>query len=561
MSRDDKVSTDASDFIPHTTQQIDSIEALPQDFDFLQTIQYSKIVSKGFFVSKNKSKGAESSESNLLTSLLGNAVQQGSFYFVGVTAASVVSVIALPIYARIFTPAEYGLLSLVLLVVSIGNIVIGNWLTTCTTRFLPYYQRIQESNIFYSTVLLSMIFALAALILLGVPAYFLLRGFFDTALQPLIPLIAALIALSVVFQISLNILRVKQEARRYVVFYISSICLALMIGIPMAIFLGLGISGILWGQAITLLILGTIMFRRLFLAGSGARLRANSLPVVKEFALYGFPAAASSIGTWLLSGADRYVIEYSRGATEVGLYSMGYGIGDVIMMLVSAFILTATPTLMITYESDNREITSQLLSQLTRIFLLIGLPATVGISALAAPVIRLLTTESYYPASVVIPFVAFGDLTYGLCLLSYTGLQTAKKSPVMARNWVAAGALNILLNIIFVPRFGFVAAAVNTLVSYMALLLLNIKSANKYLRWAPIPRSAINTAVASVVMGGVVFLVTHFSASAVVACISGIIVGIVVYLVMLFLLKEFSQGEILQIKRFFKDKLTRAKHP
>lgn len=511
-------------------------------------------------MSRTEGQSKKSSESAVLTSLLRNTTKQGLIYLVSVVVTAAVGFGILPIYARIFTTAEYGLLSLATLLISLGSIVIGSWLASCITRFLPYYQRIKETNTFYSSVMFSMILALAALLLLSVPAYFLLRGFFDIEFQPLILPVATSIALTMLFQILLTIFRVKQEAKRYVVFQLASTCLALIIGLSLTIFLDMGVSGILWGKAMILLILGAISFKMLFLTDSNVKRSAISLPAVKEFALYGFPAAASTIGTWILDGADRYIIGFFRGTAEVGLYSMAYAIGNSIILLVGAFMLTATPTLMLTYESDNREITSRLLSQLTRIFLLIGLPAAVGISVLADPVIRLLTTEPYYSAFIIVPFVALGGFIYGLCLLSYTGLQIAKKSHIMARNWFAAGAFNILLNIIFVPKFGYIAAAVTTLVSYVALLILNIKSSSKYLRWAIIPRSAVNTTVASIVMGGVLFLIIYFSASAVVACILGVIAGIVIYFGMLFLLKEFSQGEVLQVRRFFKGKLPWARH-
>jgi O-antigen/teichoic acid export membrane protein len=509
---------------------------------------------------KTESEQAKSSESTVLASLLRNTVQQGLVYLIGVVVIGLASFFVLPIYARIFTPAEYGLLSLAILLVSVGSIVIGNWLATCTTRFLPYYQRIGKTDTFYSTILLSMALSLAGFIILGIPAYFLFRGSLASEFQRLIPLVAVIIPLTMLFQISLTILRVKQEAKRYVTFELVFTYVALIIGVPLAVYLGLGVSGILWGQVIILFILGTIMFRRLFLTGSNVRLGATSLPGVKEFAFYGFPAAASTIGTWILIGADRYIIEVFRGTAEVGLYSMGYAIGDIIFLLVNAFILAAVPTLMLTYESDNREITSLLLSRLTRIFIMVGLPLAVGISVFASPIIRLLTTAPYYSASTVVPFIALGNFTYGLCLLSYIGLQTAKKTPIMARNWLAAAALNILLNIIFVPKFGFIAAAVTTLVSYAVLLILNIKSASKYLKWTVMPRPAFNSALASIIMGGAIFLVIRISSSAIVDCILAVITGTAVYLGMLVLLKELSKEEISQVIGLVKGKLPWAKH-
>lgn len=508
---------------------------------------------------KNDSKQAKSSGLILLNSFLRNTAQQGSVYLIGMVGTGLASFFALPIYARIFVPADYGLLSLALLIVSLGNIIIGNWLTSCTARFLPLYQRINKTDTFYSSVLLSTTLSLAGFIILGILAYLLFRGFLASEFRSLIPLVAALIPLTMLYQISLTVLRMKQKAKRYITGQLVFTYVALIIGMPMAMYLGMGVSGILLGQVIILFILGAIMFRGLFLTGSNIRFSATFLPTVKEFARYGFPAAATSIGTWILYASDRYIIEYFRGTTEVGLYSMGHSVGYIIMMMVSAFILAAEPTLMRTYESDNREITSLLLSRLTRMFILLVLPMAVGILVLASPIIRLLTTPPYYPASIVIPFLALGNFIYGLCLLSYTGLQTAKKSNIMARNWFTAGALNILLNIIFVPKFGFTAAAVTSLVSYAALLTLNVKSVSKYLRWVVMPRSAFNSVLSSIVMGGAIFLVIRISSSALIDCILGLLTGVIVYFGMLVLLKEFSKEDIQQIIGMVKGKLPWAR--
>lgn len=502
-------------------------------------------------MSVNKSEEIRARESNLLSSILGNTTRQGLVYLIGVIVTAVVSFGMLPVYARIFTTAQYGVLSLAILLVSIGNIIVGNWLSSCTTRFQPYYRNINKVDVFYSSILFSMILALAAFLLLGIPAYFLFRGFLAAELQPLILPVAILIALTMAFQIFLTIFRINQEARKYVVFQLGYTCIGLLVGVSFAVFLDMGVAGILWGQVIILFILCAISFKMLFMTGSIVQRSSVSMAAVREFAFYGFPAAASTIGTWILDGADRYVIGAFRGTAEVGLYSMGYSIGNGIILLVGAFMLTATPTLMLAYESENRDITSRLLSQLSRIYFMIGLPAAIGISLLASPVIRLLTTESYYSSFIVVPYVALGSFIYGLCLLSYTGLQIAKKSHIMARNWFLAGAVNIVLNIIFVPMFGYIAAAVTTLVSYIALLFLNIKSSNRYLKWTLMKRSTIKTVLASMVMGCTVFGIILLTDSAILDCVSGIVIGIVAYFLMLLVLKEFTTDEMMQIRHFF----------
>jgi len=264
----------------------------------------------------------------------------------------------------------------------------------------------------------------------------------------------------------------------------------------------------------------------------------------------------SVLSSWILSGSDRYVIEFFRGTAEVGLYSMGYGIADKsINVLVTSFILAVGPTLFNTWESKNREITAKLLSQLTRYFIIIVLPATIGVSVLSEPICKLLTTSVYYSSFIVLPFVAVGAFLYGLTLLANIVLKIARKTTIMARNYLLAGIGNIILNILLVPKFGFIAAAFTTALSYGILLILNIFSTSQYLKWVVILRSAFNSALGSAAMAGAIFFVLRIFSSPFIDCVLGIGTGVIVYFGMLLLLNEFRYEELLEAKDFIKNTL------
>lgn len=492
----------------------------------------------------------------MLGELIKTTARESSVYFTAQIIAAATGFITLPIFARIFVPAEYGLITLAMLVVSIGSIVFGNWLTSSVNRFFPYYKRIGKLDTFYSSLLFCMFIAFIGFYLLGTPLYFMFRGSISAEFRSLIPLVALLVPLTAGFEIFLTNFRIKQQANRYVTFQLSRTFLGLMVGLSLVIWFHFGVAGILWGHIIALFIFGIVMFKLLFLADNQNKLNSISLSTAREFATFGFPAMAATIGTWILTGADRYIIEYFQGTSEVGLYSMGYNIGNMIIgMLVSSLMLGIGPSVINVWESDNRELTGKLLSQLTRLLILITLPATIGISVLAEPIFKLLTTPAYYPGSVVVPFAASGAFIYGLSLLSYTGLGLAKRTDIVMRNYFLAALFNVLLNVVLVPKFGFIAAAVTTTLSYAVLLVLNIKSANKYLKWVVIPRSAFNATVASVVMGAIVFYIIRIFSNALLDCIFGVVIGAVTYLTMILLLNEFSHEEKSEIKKFVKERL------
>ena len=88
----------------------------------------------------------------MLGELIKTTARESSVYFTAQIIAAATGFITLPIFARIFVPAEYGLITLAMLVVSIGSIVFGNWLTSSVNRFFPYYKRIGKLDTFLSLI-------------------------------------------------------------------------------------------------------------------------------------------------------------------------------------------------------------------------------------------------------------------------------------------------------------------------------------------------------------------------------------------------------------------------
>jgi O-antigen/teichoic acid export membrane protein len=478
-----------------------------------------------------------------LSGMLRGALGQSSIYFTGLVVVSLIQFIVIPVFARLFDPATYGVLNLALLAITVGFNAVGSWIVDSATRFLPQYQRLNETRTFYTTLLLSMIMSIVVFLVLMVPGSFLLPGLIKLDDPAVIALIAGTVPFFIIFRTYLSVLRIRQQPGRFVTYNLVSVGAGYALGLLFVVWLDMGVTGILLGQFVILVVLGVLIVRALLNNASGFSTRRASPALIKEFARYGLPATAGNVGTWILSSSSRFVIGFFNGTADVGLFSMGYNIGNLVLMIVQGFALAVIPSLITTYESEHRDMTAKLLRELTRIYFLLGLPAAVGVSVLAQPIIGLLTTEPYYAAASVVPIIAIGNFIYGLSTLAYTGLIMAKKTNIMALNWCAAGVLNIVLNVLLVPHFGYFIAAVSYLLSNIALLFLNMKTAGKYLKWNVAPRSVLNIGLASLIMAGVVLAALRLTDSFILECVIGAAAGVLVYAAMLLALREFSRGE------------------
>jgi O-antigen/teichoic acid export membrane protein len=261
----------------------------------------------------------------------------------------------------------------------------------------------------------------------------------------------------------------------------------------------------------------------------------------------------TSVGSLIITGADKYIIDFFWGNKDVGIYSMSSSIASMaISLIMSPLTLVVGPYIISVWESRNRGLAERLLAQLTRLTLLISLPMAVGLFVLSVPVLKLLTTPSYYPGSGAIPFIAGGAIFYGLSWLAGLGLALANRTSIAARNYLIAGGLDIFLNFLLVPLFGFVGSAMTYLVSSAFLLLLSAVSSRRYLEWVVLPRSTRNATLASIAMGMSVYLVILSFSSPLWQCIAGVGTGIAIYAIVLLLLGEFTQEEISEMKKLVK---------
>jgi O-antigen/teichoic acid export membrane protein len=207
------------------------------------------------------------------------------------------------------------------------------------------------------------------------------------------------------------------------------------------------------------------------------------------------------------------------------------------------------PIGMIIWEKDGVEKSSEFVSKTTRYYLMICFPAAVGISVLAKPVISVLTGPEYHVGYPIVPFVVFGGFLLGLQQRFQSGLLFYKKTRPIMFCIVAAGILNLSLNFLLVPKYGYIAAAITTLVGYAVLLILMIIVSRRVFIWEFPFKSLAKITCASAVMGMVIYLAGHsFISSLLLNLIVCICVGTLVYLLMLFLLREMQEEEIQELR-------------
>ncbi len=472
-----------------------------------------------------------------------------SKYLPAYVVPALVGIFAIPIITRLFPPADYGNYVLVLAAVSISSAITSAWLSASVIRFFPAYKLDNRLREFHGTIIKLVLISIVAFSLIFLVVLFLAQGYIPAKLYSLMRIGLLVFIASSCSAVFYSLLRAKRQVTWYSSFRIWGSVAGLGLGVALVMAFHYGVDGLLWGSCLSIVIALPLLWK---VAVGKPSFKEGSIrsPMTLEMAKYGFPVIAINISGWILSLSDRYVLEFFRGSAEVGIYSASYAISDgTILMIASLFMLASAPIGYRIWELQGMEASREFLNKVSRYYLLIGLPAAVGLSVLAKPAIDILTAQAYFPGYKIVPLVAFGAFLVGITHRFSEALGFYKRTDILMYCVLGSALLNIGLNFLFIPKYGYMAAAVTTLVSYAFMLLIVALISRRFFIWKFPFKSLGKAALASAIMGAAVYPVgTGLTSSILINLILGICVGVVIYLVMLILLREPRKEEIQELR-------------
>lgn len=195
---------------------------------------------------------------------------------------------------------------------------------------------------------------------------------------------------------------------------------------------------------------------------------------VHTYAAYGYPIAASLALTTILASTDRFLLAAFLDEAAVGAYHASYSIANRTLDVLFLWLGTAgQPAMVMALERGGLPRLREAAREQASTFLLVGLPAAVGVALVARPLSEVLIGEDLrIAASSVTPWIALSALLYGLTAYYFgqaftLGKRTGLLLPAMA----IPAAANVVLNLILIPRFGLLGAAWATTLSFGAGLI------------------------------------------------------------------------------------------
>jgi O-antigen/teichoic acid export membrane protein len=190
--------------------------------------------------------------------------------------------------------------------------------------------------------------------------------------------------------------------------------------------------------------------------------------LLRQMNRFGMPLVPAALALWAINFIDRLFIAQFKSQAEVGIYSMAVRVASVIVFLMTAFQL-AWPAFAYSIRDDGEA--KRTYAFVLTYLLFVTCWISLALGALAPWIVDVLGTPKFARAAEAVPLLAFATAAYSGYSVLAIGIGRARQTQF---NWIVSGAaavVNIVLNVILIPPYGMIGAAIATLVAYAALFV------------------------------------------------------------------------------------------
>jgi len=374
---------------------------------------------------------------------------------------------AIPIFTRIFTPEDFGVMSLLGMLSGLAWPILEMGMDCGVELYFYREKDIDKRNgMIFSGLIFILVWATLLTIVLALSNKPISRIMFrETSYSGLIKLVIVVSYLNCFINYCKYLLRLGMEAWKFVCVTVVYNFLGVGFGIYLVLVRKSGIPGIYWGQffacfaALAMLTLWTTKYFSL----------KFSITAVGKFLKVGIPYVPTALVYIFATYVDRICLSRLSNLSEVGLYAVSIKLSSIIAMLRGMFQMAWNPIRLKIYHNneDYQQTYRAVMSGALIIFSFIA----VFITAVRHEALFIFTTSKYFGAHAAVGPLCIAEAVRGCYAVALVGIYVTMKTYWMLIFASISLVVNVLLNVILIPILGITGAAIATFVS-MALIVI-----------------------------------------------------------------------------------------
>ena len=487
------------------------------------------------------------------------AIQGATFVLIFKVAANFLSYLTRMLLARNLTPSEYGLFYSVFTFVIFFLFFRSLGLDSALIKFIPEFKIKKQYNKIKTAIGTSVSFQLISSTIISIiffisADWLALNYFKDPLAAPMLKFLIIYIVLSIFWVTIRNTLQGFQKMITFsTTEFTKTLVLLIIIFISFKFFQGPFIPVLGYVLLCPILI---IIFSPFFLKTFNIlKYKITKFkPTSKQMLTFGIPVFATSVGSKIIGYIDTLLLTHYSTLDQVGIYNVILPTALILLFFGTAVSQVIFPMSSELWANHDKKRLADALRFLHNYTFLAAIPVILTVFTFPRFLINLFFGQEYIQGALAFQILLIGVLFYVVAVINNNIISGIGKPKTVTYIILGSAILNIILNIIAIPRYGIQGAAASTSLSYLLALITSTIMATKYIKtklpvkpWLKLTFLAIVFFTITLTTKLILNINPWFE------IIIAVSLGSIIYLILAYLLKSISIKEIkMRTKLFLK---------
>ncbi len=387
---------------------------------------------------------------------------------IGKFSSKLLVVLMIPLYTSVMSTEEYGIVDYVNVTINLLYPIITLIIVEAEVRFAldPHEEKKQVFTFANIVGIAGIVIALGLTPLLKMNS--ILRNWYGLFILGLVSWVVYELFMNFAFGLD----RVSTAASAGVINTFSTI-LATIVAL---LYFKAGVIGYLIANALGNIIGAIYIFVKEHLFRYYINPRKIDQNLKKGMLRYSIPMVPNSISWWINNSADKYMIEFFHGASTMALLSVAYKIPSILVTVVGIFVSAWHIS---SVDQFGTEENKAFFKNVYKLFNMVLALSSAFCLVFTKEISSFLFKADFFEAWLIVPVLLIAYVFQGEATFLGSVFTANKKTNVLFVSTMFGSGVNVILNLILIPRYSNIGAAIATLCGYITICIIRYISAHK----------------------------------------------------------------------------------
>ena len=397
-------------------------------------------------------------------------------YAVGNIARWLVGFAMLPVYTRLLSPAEYGVIGLLTFALAFFEPLFGARLIHAVPKFyFDAAEGLERRAVIWTAVAVTGVVSLAsmtALILFRRVGAELLFG--DNLYSLALGVFAVNLVTQPLENAGMMFLRLRSRSRLFLGASMGKLVLQIALNLFLVVYLRVGVLGVVLSSVISSTVIGIA----LLIYTATQESPQFDWAMARRMINYCWPLWLSGLAGLYIGSSSAMYLRVLRSLSDVGLLELGLRFATALTLLVwTPFSQHWQPMSFQYYKEKDGKWRFQIAFAVSAFVMF---AAGLGISIFSQPVIQLMAAKTFAPAAVLVPILTLGFVVNNLVSFFNFSFMVTAQTKVASLCQYAIGLVITVAYVVLIPRFGIVGAAWGQCIAFLFGFFLIWRLSRRY---------------------------------------------------------------------------------